>query len=406
MSIYLIRLALLLVAAFFFNACILGKSTEKHAQGTDNPNSIAGTVYFEEEFVNTGLVYMMRGVYAPDTQATQPAKNYPMLASTSTDAKGKFKLEWNKSALADWLREAESSGDSSVFFQFYQSDSNSILISPTVKFSELERLNGKEWDLLPANKMAGKILTSISGDTLTIPGTPFFAELDSLGSFYFSSLPDGDYQIIPRNTALKPHHFEQLRIRLGIQSDSVYRIINLLSDSLMLFDFENDYSQNLLKGQLFDASDINAGKLTSEMPITVEDFGGPTGRSLSVVTGAPYLMPFGKGYYNLSKLKGISFYAKGPGKLAIRAATQAISTPEPAVFTEVTLSSQWERYFVFPEDLKQPEPNGSSTSRGLTWSDVNTQVERISFQIQDAESCLIDEVHLLGVTVEDLKKAP
>ena len=114
-------------------------------------------------------------------------------------------------------------------------------------------------------------------------------------------------------------------------------------------------------------------------------------------------------YYDLSKMESFEFWAKGSGEIYVCFKTYATDNTGTwgDMIYDLVLPSTWTKIIITPNDIV-PEPWSEDESEGYTWSSdgVGNKVTAIHFKAKgnagDQIDLYLDEINLLGVTIEDL----
>ncbi len=375
--------------------------------GTDQPNEIVAHVYDGSGEPLVGArVSLRKGRFVPDTSTALVQSTAPVIAEALSDSKGRF------------LISDVPAGESFLSLQSADSMRQSIL--PVVPEVDGGFRPGKI-DLVEAARIAGRM----HGDfekvySLGLSGTHYRAIVGEEGVFQFPPVLPGNYSLIghAEMDGMPVFWFqESFRLVPGelLELDSVH----VPPDSVVLFDFESTQTRSALRGILYPAEILTAGRVfinstpQSVLPVenasaelSLSSIGAYRGKSLriNIRPNTHYRVNLGPEAYDFSKVRTISFYARATvDSLAVRVlfATEAVATGEGTFGATVTVGRQWSRIDIHPGDIL---PVSGASQSGLEWSAVNKGVGRISLITSQEAELWVDDLHLTGIHYGDLIK--
>lgn len=393
---FIVRLALLL-AAVALVSCLEGG-------GSDQPNRIAGRLRGPEGKPATdAVVRLYRGAYHMSLDQDLEPSGAVLIAETHSDAGGGFHFP--------------DPGQGAYYLEARSGDSAAIALKDSVG----REGRGPDAGTLMLQKRAvikGKVIRSGVVKSFHLAGTHFSIKPDTSGAFSFNSLPAGPALLVARmGDAANEGYIRVRALQLAAGQVMDLDTFSLARDSLPpnpdttsripLWDFETPDRRNLLRGILFPDS-LPIGDMTGSWDPY---------RTFGIWPDAPYRGRFcmnmnlepgeqgfflAKGYLNLGKLQELSFFAKGNGKVYVKFRTGIAKTGMGTFQALITLTPEWSRYSVKPEDILAPAGTGLAQN-GLTFEMAKTQVAGIFFAPQGPVSDFyLDDIEVVGPTLSDL----
>jgi hypothetical protein len=253
----------------------------------------------------------------------------------------------------------------------------------------------------------GTLLSSSKTATLFLAGTHFRAFPDDGGRFKFPLIPPGTFRLVARMGSEFAYQFVPLQV-LQLESGQALDLDTIAAEAnqILLFNFDSEDRYNLLRGLSFPFYQISSSSLGSwgPLPMGFDTTTAYLNHSLHAKLVAKEQIGFGlgQGYYDLSKMTSLSFWAKGKGDIQVHFHSKLVITGMASFRATFTLTDTWTRYTLLAKDILVPL-GSDSDKKGFTWDAAKAAVAKVTFETSNAQAELwIDEIKLEGMVHSDL----
>lgn len=377
---YIITILLVLVAVLSCDFNVAGG-------GTDQPNTISGEVVAMNGKPAIGsTVVLRRGNFNPSIHPDS-ISNSEVIASTQTNSLGKFSFNHNQQG--------------QYYLEVLAVDSTEIAITSNFILKANSPQLIKAIGLQKSAKISTRVVyTKGSLQKISLAGTHYQANPDSLGNVNYFPIPAGSYNLVTQLPNSTKNTLISSDISVNTGETKLLPTIYIDSNKILFFDFNRNSNQNLFYSNFTVQPLPTKGNWFSYPTFELNGFNQT--RSVKITDNGQNGFDIGEGFYNFSKMDTLVFYAKGPAKIVVHFHTQIIQDREGSLGDTVEITtSNWGRFGISNQDIHVP-PFSVAANKGITWTQASTNLQRITFQSLDGQDFLLDSIYTVGATAKDL----
>lgn len=391
---------------------LLGCSTVDTAggpgTGSETTNGVYARVYYSDGTPASNVSVLL--VESEDWFEREMAESTIVIESSVTDNNGFFKFEIPPDGDFNLQIDGDNEG---LFIERVRTEYHlygDTVALDTVYLQQYAVLSGK------VRSPSGRPIN------VSIGGTTYKTDADSVGFFTIESIPAGSFIVYSKVDIISAENLTAIdTVVLNAGQPVVRDSLLAYLRELLLEDFEDMDGQNLLCRFLANSGNFEFGRwhLTNSLgrTDTIVDFSFAIDENeaykskslhLQFVDSVPAQTPFagitvsfGRGFYDLSNMERFAFSAKGSGSVRVFFHSEIAQLSEGGFIALLDLPQEWELISIYTDDIQPPD--GSITQqRGLTWNDAKTAVSDISFFVSENTEIWLDELRIIGVNIDDL----
>lgn len=276
-------------------------------------------------------------------------------------------------------------------------------------FSDSQKVNVVR--LQKYGTVSGKISsTSGAPSEIYIEGSAYSSSIDSDGSYRIKTVINNAYTALVRSEDSQWNFAEKINVS---SMDTTVNISNVSFNALLIDDFEDSLKTHKI-GKYLRGSGIYTEEKIGSVDFSTVESDVDSGRVLKAtfVTNKAYTLmgfyigkkPSGDSLWDFSSASGLSFFAKGSGKLNISVESDTIDKmgTYKQYSSDIVLHEQWQKYSVSFDSLgfnKDLNPNPS-----ITWKESSKSIKRIEFNAIEGDTIKlwIDDIMVNGADLSEI----